>query len=281
MVASRLTEIKKRALVDGYRSGGSTASLAVEFGCSPNTVIRTVKTLLSADEYIALKAARTRGDMSRSAQINSTSAAGNQKGGQDAKKVFDQSEVDDCEKKESNSSSVEEKVFVDIDLPEETSRSGPLALDDADDFGEDQVDDQDEEVVVDRDSFEFSSADIFQEIAPLASDFVINEQKEVASELLEQGVLPSSVYMLVDKTVELDVRFLKDFPELGVLSENDRDRQALCLFNNQRSAKRQCGRSQRVIKVPDTSVFETTTPFLLARGITHLVLESKLIALKT
>jgi hypothetical protein len=30
----------------------------------------------------------------------------------------------------------------------------------------------------------------------------------------------------------------------------------------QRAAKRQCGRSQRVIKVPDTQVFEQTSSYL-------------------
>ena len=85
--------------------------------------------------------------------------------------------------------------------------------------------------------------------------------------------------MVVDKTVELDTRLLKDFSELGSLNEEDQDRKALCLFVNQRSAKRYCGRSQRVIKVPDTEVFELSTPFLLARGITRLVLDGVLIAL--
>ena len=38
-------------------------------------------------------------------------------------------------------------------------------------------------------------------------------------------------------------------------------------------------RNQRVIKVPDTGVFIRTSQFLLARGITRLVLDGTLIAL--
>ncbi len=85
--------------------------------------------------------------------------------------------------------------------------------------------------------------------------------------------------MLVDKSVELDSRPLKEFPELGFIPEEDQQRQVICLFANQRSAKRQCGRGQRVIKIPDTSIFELSLPFLLARGITRLLLDGLLIAL--
>ena len=57
-MARRLKDSQKRDLVEGYRSGESTTALAEEYGCSQNTVIRTVKALLSTDEYEALKAAR-------------------------------------------------------------------------------------------------------------------------------------------------------------------------------------------------------------------------------
>ena len=85
--------------------------------------------------------------------------------------------------------------------------------------------------------------------------------------------------MLVDKVVELDARPLRDFPELGPLDTVDQDRQGLFLFSNPRTAKRQCGRSQRVIKVPDTTVFERTSSYLLKRGITRLVMEGTVVAL--
>ena len=96
---------------------------------------------------------------------------------------------------------------------------------------------------------------------------------------LKDGVLPGVVYMLVDRSVELDARPLKEFPEFGLLPEIEKERKAICLFSNQRSAKRNCGRSQRVIKIPNTNIFEISTRFLLARGITRLILEGSLIAL--
>ena len=63
------------------------------------------------------------------------------------------------------------------------------------------------------------------------------------------------------------------------MDDAELERQGLCLFTSPRTAKRQCGRSQRVIKVPDTTVFERTSSYLLAKGITRLVMEGTLIAI--
>jgi hypothetical protein len=51
------------------------------------------------------------------------------------------------------------------------------------------------------------------------------------------------------------------------------------VFVNPRQAKRLCGRSQRVIKIPDTRVLERTAPYLLAQGISRVVIEGSLYAL--
>ena len=64
MAVSRLKDSQKKEILEGYRMGKSTAILAEEYGCSPNTVSRTVKALLPSSEYTALKAARIRGDLS-------------------------------------------------------------------------------------------------------------------------------------------------------------------------------------------------------------------------
>ncbi|MFN7900718.1 MAG: helix-turn-helix domain-containing protein, partial [Synechococcaceae cyanobacterium] len=59
----------------------------------------------------------------------------------------------------------------------------------------------------------------------------------------------------------------------------EQERQALVLYVNPRQAKRQCGRHQRVIRIPDTQVFELTAPKLAAQGITRVVVEGSLFAL--
>ncbi|QNI63565.1 helix-turn-helix domain-containing protein [Synechococcus sp. A15-44] len=229
MAPRRLSDSEKQDLVGRYKAGESTAALAEAFGCSPNTVSRTVKALLPADAYAALKASRQKG------AVTPPPAA-----------------------------------VTEADSPNDDDSS--LALDDADDFGEDP----EEELTDDDDN---GSAETFTELVPLLgvgdlSDRPLNQAQPFSVELL-----PDSAYMLVDKVVELDARPLKEFPELGLLDDTEQERQGLCLYASPRAAKRQCGRSQRVIKVPDTAVFQRTSSYLLARGITRLVLDGTLIAL--
>ncbi|KZR63148.1 hypothetical protein [Prochlorococcus sp. MIT 1306] len=269
MAASRLSDSQKSELVERYRAGDATASLAKAYGCSPNTVNRTVKTLLSEKDYVAVKASRAQ----RGAISKTLSAVG-------------EATVKDQDPSESSSSTLnsldevklEEGKVDELALDDEAA--GVLALDDADDFGHDPEEDSSEDDHLEADMGDLPESEVFRELVPLVADSVVfSDRPTVQCEPLLPGLLPSSVYMLVDKTVELDARPLKEFSELGLLADDDQDRRALCLFANPRSAKRQCGRSQRVIKVPDTSVFELTTSHLLARGITRLVLEGSLIAL--
>ena len=161
------------------------------------------------------------------------------------------------------------------------SDSALLALDDADDFNDNSLDG-----TVHEDTLSFAEVDdhnpnVFTEIVPLTADFSDEKRPNTACENLNSYELPDTLYMLVDKTVELDPKPLREFPQWSFLPEIDLNRKAISLFFSQRTAKRNCSRSQRVIKVPDTSVFHISAPFLLSRGITRLVLEDSLIALDT
>ena len=119
----------------------------------------------------------------------------------------------------------------------------------------------------------------FHEVVPLLGDFNLSDKKNIECRPLSKDLLPSIVYLVVDRAVELDSRTLSEFPELGMINEEEKSKQGICLFENQRSAKRHCGRNQRVIKIPDTNVLHICKPFLLARGITRLILEGTLISL--
>ena len=234
MAPRRLSDSEKQDLVGRYKAGESTSALAEAFGCSPNTVSRTVKALLPADAYAALKASRQKGLATPPPPI-----------------------VTQAEEPEADS------------LKEDDSS---LALDDADDFGEDS----EEELAEDDDN---GSVETFTELVPLLGVGNLSDRPLNQAQPFSVDLLPDSAYMLVDKVVELDARPLKEFPELGLLEDAEQERQGLCLFASPRAAKRQCGRSQRVIKVPDTAVFQRTSSYLLTRGITRLVLDGTLIAL--
>ena len=265
MAPRRLSEDEKQELVVRYRGGEATAALAAAFGCSPNTVSRTVKSLLSEAEYTSLKLSRQKGGQGQ-AYVESSPVAPPPSLLEPAVAPAQDAPEDEQEPvvtSQDGSSASED----------EEEGGGTLALDDADDFADDSDEESEEE---DGASPEMGA---FQELVPLMDVGDLTDRREIQAQPLRSGLLPSSVYMLVDKVVELDPKPLRDFPELGPLDDTELERTGLCLFSSPRTAKRQCGRSQRVIKVPDTGVFERTSPYLLARGITRLVLEGTLIAI--
>ena len=261
MAPRRLSDSEKQDLVGRYKAGESTAALAELFGCSPNTVSRTVKAMLPPEAHAALKARRQKNSASApipdSAENPAESDAVEQSA---AATVADQPLA------------VVESAVSNETVSDDDDEAATLALDDADDFGDDPEEDEPEED-------EALVAETFTELVPLQGVGDLSGRSTIEARPLTEGLLPESVYMLVDKLVELDARPLRDFPELGPLDDTELERHGLCLYGSPRVAKRQCGRSQRVIKVPDTAVFERTSRYLLARGITRLVMDGSLIAL--
>lgn len=143
---------------------------------------------------------------------------------------------------------------------------GVLPIDDADDFAADTTDDDD-----DQDDDETGEEDD----APLAGA----GHEPVQCRCISEADLPDIAYLLVDKTVELQPTPLSDCTELGLLPEGEGDRQALLVYANQRQAKRHCGRSQRVIQLPDVTLLRRTVPYLLAKGISRVVIDGSLYSL--
>ena len=230
MPAPRLNDSQKEELVDRYRQGETAQALAAAFGCSPNTVSRVLKAALDPAEMEAIKRQSRGRTPAPVAQPENVLFHG-----------------------EPEPDQAPTPAAADEDEPT------TLAIDDADDFGDDGLDDSDGE----NDSDE-ADAD------PLV---VADPAVVVEAQPLIPGALPASVYMLVDKTVELQPRPLAEFTELGSLPEDEQSLQALMLYTNPRQAKRQCGRTQRVIKVPDAGVLERRSSYLVAQGITRLVVE--------
>jgi hypothetical protein len=274
MAARRLSDSEKQDLVGRYKAGESTAALAEAFGCSSNTVSRTVKALLPPEAYAALKASRQKGGTVVAVaqplleipplEVPPLGVAPN--GSTDAEPISaDEASTADASSEEDDNPESSVGEFL-------TEESSALELDDAADFAE-ESDDQGSGVE------QPVPMDVFTELVPLIGVAGLSGSAPIETQPLSPGLLPGSVYMLVDKVVELDARPLRDFPELGALDSVDQDRQGLFLFSNPRAARRQCGRSQRVIKVPDTTVFERTSSYLLKRGITRLVMEGTVVAL--
>ena len=85
--------------------------------------------------------------------------------------------------------------------------------------------------------------------------------------------------MVVDKKIELEVKYLKDYPEWQFLPASDLDRKTIQIFFDLKIAKRNCSKEKKVIKIPNTKVFQIAAPYLISRGISRIVASDKLIAL--
>ena len=305
MGSSRLSDSQKQELVARYRSGERATALAQAYGCSANTISRVVKSVLDPEELATLKKqSRGRG----AAQVELPGAAGQEVLVLDGTAMTTM----DTRATESQPDPLPEAVetlvpephpvptpadsLLDASLPEEEALiidapPSSLAIDDADDFGvdTDELDDVDDVADIDDDSDSDEDGDDVEDsdaagvgVTPAAAGLIDLSSGPAFSSgspvpiqplPLAAAALPTSLYLLVDKTVELEARPLREFSELGPLPQEEQDRQALMLYVNPRQAKRQCGRSQRVIKLPDSTVLQRTAPYLVAQGITRLVLE--------
>jgi len=248
MIFKRLTKIQKVEILEAYRAGANTNYLAEKYTCTTNTINRTVKNFLSDSEYQLLKEKRSR--------------IGNKKF-----KIIDNETI-----KDENLSIESDEEFINPEVNKITT----LAIEDDEDLFEDLSSEnkynKNQELDENNNNFEL--------IEPLLSTFDFDQdKKKIDFEILPIDTLPESVYMIVDKKVELDLQLISDLPEWSFLPENELKRNAILLFSNQRSAKRICSRNQRVIKIPNTSIFKLSKSYLISKGITRLILEDSIIAL--
>jgi len=119
----------------------------------------------------------------------------------------------------------------------------------------------------------------FFEIPPLNLEIENSPRKELSSIPISDVDFPKIVYMVVDKKIELEVKYLKDYPEWQFLPASDLDRKTIQIFFDLKIAKRNCSKEKKVIKVPNSKVFQIAAPYLISRGISRIVTSDKLIAL--
>ncbi len=129
---------------------------------------------------------------------------------------------------------------------------------------------------VKEESFEVSE---FVEVTPLLDNIDNTLQKDLSSVPLSEIDFPKNVFMIVDKKVELEIRYLRDFPKWQFLSQDELQRKTIQIYFDLKIAKSYCGKEQKVIKVPNTQVFKLVAPILLSRGISRIVSSDKLISL--
>ena len=119
----------------------------------------------------------------------------------------------------------------------------------------------------------------FIEITPLDHDFEAVSQKDISSIPLSEIKLPNMVFLIVKKEIELETKYLKDYPEWQFLPQNDLKRKTIEIHFDLKTAKRICNKDQKVIKVPNTDVFRIVAPILMSRGISRIVTAENLISI--
>jgi len=119
----------------------------------------------------------------------------------------------------------------------------------------------------------------FIEITPLDHDFEAVSQKDISSIPLSEIKLPNIVFLIVKKEIELETKYLKDYPEWQFLPQNDLQRKTIEIHFDLKTAKRICNKDQKVIKVPNTDVFRIVAPILMSRGISRIVTAENLISI--
>ncbi|MEO1070593.1 MAG: hypothetical protein AAFW95_16040 [Cyanobacteria bacterium J06638_6] len=97
---------------------------------------------------------------------------------------------------------------------------------------------------------------------------------------LTAAALPPLCYVVVERTSsELVVLPLRTFAELGQIPEDEGESCTLPVFENHNVARRFSRRNQRVVKVPDGTLLQTTSPYLQAKGITRLLIDGQVFSL--
>ena len=271
MISRRLTKTQKAEILEAYQSGESTNIIAENYNCTSNTIIRTVKNFLSESEYILLKKNRLKNSIK------------NEK--------FDLHEIEKVQPVDFNqeNSLIEQRDKVRQVEESVNLNENPHSSEHADIDSLGLIENDSNGVLLsgnlnneklEEDEINQDSDNTFQEIIPLISSLDLDQNhKQSNFEILKYENLPESVYMIVDKKVELELQPISELPEWSFLPENELQRNAILLFNNQRSAKRLCSRNQRVIKIPNTRIFRLSKSYLIAKGITRLILEDSIIGL--
>ena len=187
MAAGRLSDSQKQELVVQYREGVASSALAKAFGCSVNTVSRTVKALLNPEEYEALKKQRGRGG---AAQARLPLAVAEEPAPASADLSTDERAEAALEPEPAEPATAPAEVAEEpIDEP------SSLALDDADDFGSEDPEDEELSGLADDDG----EAEAFVAIAPLSVAGDLDSNSPCVSKPLVVSDLPGSLYLLVDR----------------------------------------------------------------------------------
>ncbi|MBE9120761.1 hypothetical protein IQ269_08000 [Tychonema sp. LEGE 07199] len=315
MTPTKLSDSDKRELLRLYRqSDENTITLAKRYGVSSSTVRRIIQGALSESEYEFLvqqkqKRSSTSSTVSEPKDETASPAA---EGETDpagvplsesvpVPKSASNSRPTPTKRSLSNAQSDLVSALPDTTLSTDVDRSDSAAVtgeqqpvlleaekvagEDFSDFEEDE-DDEDEDDLDDDDGDDLDDFDedlededsLFEAslLGSMSGDSIEFRATGVIQVLpLSEASVPQICYLVVDRASELITRPLKAFGELGQIPAIEIREKTLPVFDNHRVARRFATRNQRVFKIPDGRLLQKAAPYLLAKGITRLLIDGQ------
>ena len=125
----------------------------------------------------------------------------------------------------------------------------------------------------------FKSNENFYEIIPLKNNFDFEKRKDLTSIPLNDFTIPENSFLVADKNNELEIFYMRDFPEYGFLPDYDQKRKIIKLFSDKKAASSFCKKNQKIIKVPNGGVFRLVSSFLIDKGISRIIFDENLLAI--
>lgn len=303
MPPRKLTDAEKQVILALYRETPETTStLAIRYNVSNSTISRLLKSRLPANEYELLvqqkRAAAGKGpypvleDETESLTETETDLELDSVEEETPSPQFLQLELADLH--------VDPTPAVGLSPVKPLPQLEPLAaseayapetealpdwlddeLSDLEDEEEGDLDDEDDEDLDDEDLEDegLGSEEMFS-----SGQFMLSRRGR-STELLKvlplsEASLPKICYVVIDRMAELITRPLKDFGDLGQIPASEIGERTLPIFDNHRVARRFSRRTQRVIKVPDGRMFYKTGSYLVAKGITRLLIDGQVYSLQ-
>ena len=119
----------------------------------------------------------------------------------------------------------------------------------------------------------------FVELAPITDGIDLENQKEISSKPLKSIEFPKTVFIIVDKEIELRPKLLNEYPEWSFLPSEDLKRVSIEIFSDQKDAKTRCNKNQKILKVPNPKVFLIASGHLKNKGITRIIFGDLLLSI--
>ncbi|WP_299489184.1 hypothetical protein [Acaryochloris sp. IP29b_bin.137] len=283
MTRSKLTDSDKQKITQLFRESEETISqLATLFTVSSSTIRRILKSQLSDQEYDALIATKQEKRTPKSTRKKASRTVRSDAADKDGVKAVSSSDSSSrpapIKKRRRTSASVDDKAQPELS---EAQRSDPEDL--AEIIAEIEHDLQDHTLIDEEDDAleDFDEVDDLEEEESEALDLDVSlEPAELVQVLpFSDAKFPKTCYLVVDRSAELITRPLQAFGELGAIPEHEVDAKTLPIFDNHRIARRFSHRTQRIVKVPNSSILRKTCSQLLAKGITRLLINGHVYSL--